>query len=134
MNRRIRFATLIVIALLIVACHPPLPPNLTPEEQQQYTTIYTADQVLIRIQELQNVVIQAESNGGIPTNTARPLVQFTVDAAKTLKTLPEGWKTTVKTLWETVKANPYVKPYLTNVYVSVAVGLVDSAINSWSAK
>jgi hypothetical protein len=127
---------LIPLLLLLVfsGCAPKqFPPNLTPEQQAQYTKVYKADEVLIRVQELQNITIQSEANGDIPTPTARVLVQFTVDAATVLKTTPDGWKASVTTLWNTAKANPYLKPYLTNAYISVAVTLVDAAISSWGS-
>ena len=129
MFRRI---SLILVLLSLVGCAPrTLPPNLTPTQQTQYIAAVTSDQTVTRVNELMNVVITAESNGGISTPAARVIVKFCVDADTVLKEVPSGWQITVAKLWLTVKANPIVKPFLSNVYISVAVSLVDAAIDSW---
>jgi hypothetical protein len=128
-----KMSLIIPVLLVLAACSHQTPPNLTPEQQAQYIKVQTADQTLTRVQELQNITIQAEASGGIPTATARVLVQFTIDAAVVLKAVPTGWQGTVRTLWTAVKTNPYVIPYTTNTYIQVAFALVDSAITSWGA-
>jgi len=78
-----------VLALTCIACPPPS--VQTPAGK----TAYAADQVVLRIGELQTAAIDANAAGELSTETTRHVVQFTVDAAKTLKASPDGWHTTV---------------------------------------
>ena len=86
---------LLPLALCIIAltglCACPPPSVQTPAGK----TAYTADQVVLRIGELQAAAIDANAAGELSTATTRRVVQFTVDAAKILKASPDGWQTTV---------------------------------------
>ena len=126
----------IVLVLLVftLGCAHTVPPGLTPAQQTQYVATVNADQTVVRVNELMNITILAESNGGISTPAARVVVQFCVDADTILKNIPSGWQITVTSLWMTMKANPLVKPFLSNTYIAVAVTLVDAAITSWGGK
>jgi hypothetical protein len=117
---------LLVLTLMLptAGCAPKAAPIVTPQGQ----TAYTADQIVIRVNELQAAAIQAEANGGLPTNTTRVIVQFCVSADKTLAATPSGWGATVAKAWNEAKANPALKPYLTNGYISAAVALVDGVL------
>ena len=122
-----RFLLFLLLPLLLVGlagCAPKNAPIVTPQGQ----TAYTADQIVIRVNELQATAIQAEANGGLPTNTTRVIVQFCVSADKTLAATPSGWGVTVAKAWDEAKANPALKPYLSNGYIAAAVALVDGVL------
>src|SRR5690349_17283442 len=86
---------IVALSLSVPACSH-TPPTVTTAEGQR---AYHADQVVIRVNELQNAAIQAEATGGLPTDTTRTIVQFCVMANKTLATAPLGWPQTLLTAW-----------------------------------
>lgn len=90
----------LLLCLLAPACAPPV--TLTTPQGQ---TAYRADQVVLRVNELQNAAITAERGGAIPTATTRRIVQFCVAADKTLAATPAGWPATVLALWRATKAD-----------------------------
>ncbi len=65
---------------------------------------YTADQVLHVVAALQQSAIDASAKGLIPDQQAVAIVSATVDIEKTLKAVPTGWQTTVRTAWTALKA------------------------------
>ena len=87
---------------------------------------YTADQVVIRLQELQIAAMQAEDAGKLDRNTTRTIVTFTTDAARTLKATPGGWYPTVSKAWEQAKRDvpqaslPQVQVYWSAVDIALA--------------
>lgn len=96
-------------------------PNLTPVGQHAYT----ADQVAMRVAELQNAAIQAEATGGLPTPTTRIIVQFAVTAAPTLRAVPTGWPQTITAAW--VAAQTQIGP-VTNPLVIAAISALNVVI------
>lgn len=113
-------SVMIIIALLAGGCATAAP-NLTPVGQHAYT----ADQVAMRVAELQNAAIQAEATGGLPTATTRIIVQFAVTVAPTLRAVPAGWPQTVLAAWTAAKMQ--VGP-LTNPLVVAAMSALDVVI------
>ncbi len=111
-------AILVVTLLGVGACNRP--PNLTPPAN----AAYTADQVVIRLGELQNAVIAA-TPAHITTADARVIVTWlsgdpaavppTVGVFAILGTVPDGWKATVTASWQTVRpilaANTTLAPW-----------------------
>lgn len=96
-------------------------PNLTPVGQHAYT----ADQVVVRVNELQNAAIAAEAAGQLPTATTRIIVQFAVAANQTLRTVPQGWPQTLAQAWASTKTQVGV---VANPVVATAIGVVDVII------
>jgi hypothetical protein len=95
----IRRSLRLPLILLLAACHAPVT-VVTPQGK----TAYTADQVVVRVRELQNAAIQANAtlvNGqpGLDTATTRIVVQTCVSLAQTLAATPTGWPATIKTAW-----------------------------------
>ncbi len=113
-------SVLIIIALLAGGCATATS-TLTPVGQHAYT----ADQVAMRVAELQNAAIQAEATGGLPTATTRIIVQFAVTAAPTLRAVPNGWPQTILSAWTAAKMQ--VGP-LTNPLVVAAMSALDVVI------
>lgn len=109
-----------IVALCLAAwpattsCGKHIPSTITTPQGKQ---AYTADQILIRVGELQDTVIAANGSGAISTPTARIIVKFTVDAAVLLKTVPSGWQATLSAAWQTAKgeipADQLSKPAIT---------------------
>jgi len=68
-----------------------------------------ADEIVIRVNELQGAVIQACGAGpqcqpgSLPTATARQIVQGMIDLRTVLKSLPDGWQASVRATWAQVK-------------------------------
>ena len=91
-------ALLLVVIGLSVACLPKdLPPDVKPA--------FTANEILIRVDELQKTVIAAfdSTPRGISKERADLIVRFTVDAAKVLREVPVGWQSSVKAAWNALK-------------------------------
>ena len=113
---------ILILALLATpACHPPSTITTGPAQ-----IAFSADQVTIRVNELQNAAIAAEANGSLPTATARTIVQFAVSADKTLATTPAGWQATLQTAWAQVKAQVGT---ISNPTVALAFGAADAIIS-----
>jgi len=87
--------------LLFMAACVHAPSSITTPQGQ---AAYTADQVVQRVNELENAAIQAEASKALPTNITRIIVQFCVSADMTLKTTPAGWQQTVSVAWKQAKA------------------------------
>lgn len=108
---------LILLFSLAPACAPK-PPNLTPAGQ----AAYTADQVAVRVNELLNATIAAESQGLLPTPQARTIIRFVAAAEPTLRAAPAGWAATLQTAWRGTKTQ---LPTITNPAIIAAMAAVD---------
>lgn len=109
------------LSLSFVACvHPP--PNLSPRGQ----VAFNADQVVVRINELQSAAIQANTDGALDNAITQVVVEFSISARNTLGALPDGWQATVKQAWK--EARP--KIVTTNPTVLLAIGAVDALIGA----
>lgn len=116
-----RLLLVLTLALAPACVHPP--PTVT---TQAGKTAFTADQIVQRVNELQNATIAAEASKDLPTPTARVIVTFCVDADKTLQTTPAGWQATVLHAWGLAKgqigpvANPAIAAALSAADVAIA--------------
>jgi len=90
---------------------------------------YTADQVVIRVNELQAAVIQAYPT---PTDISRKIVEFTVSADKVLKASPSGWQAAVTVAWTQTKSALIPPP--TNPAVVAAIAGVDTVLAAYGGK
>jgi len=83
------------------ACRPPASVVTEPGKRAYY-----AAQVLQRVSEVQNLVIQlnAATPPVMSTAQTRVVVQFCVSAAKVLKSADEGWAKVVLAMWREVQA------------------------------
>jgi len=117
MNRKTK-TVLVAVVLALVACAGNQTANLSPAGH----VAYTADQIAVRVNELQNAAIQAEASGALSTDTTRQIVQFALAANNTLATTPEGWPATITSAWISLKQ---VLPPITNPAVAAALSAVD---------
>lgn len=105
-----------------VACHAPVTIT-TPQGK----AAYTADQIVVRVNELQNAAIKAEAGGALPTATTRTIVEFAVAADKTLAATPAGGAATVAVAWQQTKlklagvSNPAILAAMSAVDVVLGV-------------
>jgi hypothetical protein len=89
---------LIVLALLLSfapACTPPSHIVTAPGK-----IAFTAVQVELRVNEVQNAAIAANKSGGLDDAQTKVIVTYTVAADKVLQTTPAGWQAVVKQLWQ----------------------------------
>lgn len=121
MRRRISRTVPLALLLWVWACTPPETIVTEPGK-----IAYRADQIAVRVNELQKAAIQAEANGGLPTATTRIIVEFAVSANRILKETPAGWPKTVAQLWTETKAR--LPPFTDQPMVMVAFDAVDLAI------
>ena len=104
MKRTRSIGILLALALVVAACHK----NLTPETPKAASAM-KADDVLVRVVELQATVIQfcgpepECAPGTLPTATARQIVRGTVDMQKVLRSAPDGWLASVKVTYAQLK-------------------------------
>lgn len=108
-----------LVLSLITCAHPP--PNLSPQGR----IAFVADQLVLRIGELQKAAIAAEAGGGLPTAQARLIVQFSGSAARVLKETPAGWQKTLTTSWAELKAQ---LPLTKDPILAAAMGAVDALL------
>ncbi len=121
--RRYLCITLLAVSVpTLVACHPPVT-IVTPAGK----TAYTQDQIVVRINELENVAIQAAGSASLPLPIAKRIVQFTVGADQTIKASKAGWQAAVATAWKELKE--YLPP-TSNPAVATAIAAVDIVLAS----
>jgi hypothetical protein len=113
--------------VLTPGCHAPVSVT-TPQGK----VAYTADQIAIRIGELQNAAIQANASNGLSTDTTRIIVQFSVDANRVLAATPSGWQATVAQLWTATK-NRLGPGIFTNTAIAAAVSAVDTVLAAFGS-
>ena len=110
--------------LALTACAPP--PTVQTEPGKR---AWQAGQVLQRVEELQETAIQAEASGGLPTAQARVIVRFTVAAAETCRTYPQGWEATLATAFKATKAH-LPASVLQKSEVAFGLGVLEGIIRS----
>lgn len=123
----LRLALCSLLASSVLACANK---NVTPDTPRAAAAI-TADAIVIRVNELQAAVIQAcgpaltcQPNS-LSTALARDIVQTSIDLRTTLKAVPSGWQTTVKTAW--AQAKPRFAGIM-NAAIIAALSAVDALI------
>lgn len=121
--KRYALPFVLILALSGAACSPPVTVQTTAGK-----AAFTADQVVLRVNELQAAAIQANANGALPTATTRLIVEFAVGADKTLKEAPNGWQATVSKAWAETKGK---LPPITNPAISAAVQSFELALASF---
>lgn len=119
-----RLVSALILALALgatVACHH-TPPNITTPAGK---VAFSADQVLVRVGELQKAAIQAEATGGLSTAQARVIVGWTTPAAKVLKETPNGAQASLSASWTVAKqkAGPITNPAILALMSAVDVAL-----------
>lgn len=124
MTRRL-LVLLLLTTPAALGCHAPVT-VVTPAGQ----TAYTADQIVVRVNELQNAALAANGSGGLSIATTRLVVQFAVDADKILAAMPAGWQTTVVALWGQAKGQIPAKD-LTNPALAAAISAVDVVLAAY---
>ena len=88
-------------------------------------TAFAADQVVLRINELENAAIAANAQGALDIRTTRTIVQYAIRADTILKTVPQGWQTSLRVAWQQTKAS---LPATLTPTVQAAVAAVDAVI------
>ena len=95
-----------------LACHPPATIVTTPGK-----IAFTADQVSVRVTELEKAAIAANANGGLDAAQTKIIESYGVSAQKVLKATPAGWQAAVVKLWQ--EAAPKITT--TNPTVQLAI-------------
>lgn len=116
-RKALRLGLLAVLLLVTPGCHAPVTIT-TPQGQ----AAFKADQVVVRVNELQSAAIKAEAGGGLSTSLTRVIVTFAVGADKTLAAAPDGWQSAVRAAWLDAKKQLLT---VTNPAVLAAMGAVD---------
>lgn len=124
--RFIRYALLATFLVGAPACSH----KVTPATPRAAAAL-TADAIVIRVNELQATVIQlcgvgaTCAPGTISTQLHDQIVQTCINVRTVLKSVPNGWQSTVKTAWAAGKARFGV---VTNPAITAAIGAVDILI------
>ncbi len=105
--------------LALPACQRPVT-IVTPQGQ----IAYTADQIVLRVSELQNLAVHLNTSGVLDIGTTRTIMQWSINAATVLKTLPNGWRVTLQQSW--IVAKMEIKT--TNPAVQSAMAAVDAVL------
>lgn len=117
------YLTLTVVALVVTIVTACAPQTIVTGPGR---VAFSADTVVIRINELQNAVIQANATKAIDDATTKVIVTWAVAADQTLKATPTGWQATVKAGWLAVKP----KIPTSNPAIAITVGAVDALIGA----
>ena len=99
---------LLLLCTISAACPANPPPELKP--------LYTAESVLIRVQELQNFVGGLVKQKQIDLNKAELIVTFTRESAVVLKDAKVGWAEVIKSSWKTLKSKVVPDPNYKTVW------------------
>lgn len=84
--------SVVLLFAFVVSCAPKtLPPESVPA--------YRANEILIRVQELQKTTIELYDSKGITKERADIIVGFCVTTAEVLRDSRIGWQETVKASW-----------------------------------
>lgn len=86
--------------LLALACAKQ-PPTLSPAG----AVAFQADSVLVRVGELQDATIEANTKGLIGRPVAEKIVMFTVESAKVLKATTGDWRKTIRDAWTALQSS-----------------------------
>lgn len=123
-------ALAVLVALLTIACGPP-----KSLQTQQGRDSYSADQVVQRLGEFQNAVIDGRQAGKVTLADARAIVSWIsgdrnaspslLGAVDILKTVPQGWRATVQTSWQAIRSRVLAIPDLAT-WVPIIDGLLDN--------
>lgn len=114
--------TLVPLLLSTGACAPP-----TTIQTPQGKVAYRVDQVVTRLNELQNVAISANQQGQLSTDATRYIVQFVVTMDTTLAQAPTGWQSTLKTGWASLTQE---LPPIQNPAVVAALNAVQAIVQA----
>lgn len=115
-----RFLLVLMLSGLSACAHPTFQ---SPVGQKAYT----ADQIVVRVNELENAAIAANTSKALSDDATRPIVEFCVAADKTLAATPNGWQATLETAWTAAKAKIGT---VSNPAVMAAIGAVDVILGS----
>ncbi len=85
---------------------------------------FTADQIVLRVNELQRAAIDANTRGILDIGTTRTIVQWSINADTVLKTVPAGWKETVIGSWRVAK----MEIHTTNSLIQSAMAAIDAVL------
>ncbi len=114
---------LLILALLVTpACHPPAT-IVTPQGQ----TAFSADQISVRVTELEKSAIAANSQKLLSDADTAIILQASVTIQKTLAATPDGWRAAVKAAWADAR---FKLPATANPSIAAAIGAVDVAIGA----
>lgn len=107
--RTLRLFTIVLTlssTAVLPACRPP-----ATIETEAGKKAHVANEVLIRVERLQNAAIAANKNGSLPTDQARAVVFVTVNLAEIAKATTEGWEATARQAWVQAKKDvPVLQP------------------------
>jgi hypothetical protein len=74
-------------------------------QTQAGVNAFTANEILKRVERLQNAAIAAQKNGSLPLDQARGVVFVTVNLAQIADAATQGWQAALKQAWVQGKAD-----------------------------
>jgi hypothetical protein len=108
-----KFSILLFVVLVVTACTPPSGVVTEPGREA-----FSADQVLERVERLQNAAIAAHKAGQLPTDTARAIVFATVQIAEFADAAQKDWRAMVRQAWVQARTEiPVLKEERFKLYV-----------------
>ena len=100
--KRLRIFLVLVLLMgsvpVLPACNPPVT-VVTPAGQ----AAYTANEVLRRVERLQDAALAAHKNGTLPLDTTRAVVFATVNIAEIADAATQGWQALARQAWTQAK-------------------------------
>lgn len=92
-------AVLATAVPVLPACHAPVT-VVTPEGK----AAFTANEILTRVERLQDAAVAAQKNGSLATERARTIVFAAVQIAEIADAATKGWEATARQAWAQAKA------------------------------
>ena len=108
--------SVILLAIVLTGCGA----NVSPVVNAQTESL----QVLQRLSEFQDVVVDGYSTGAITPAHALLYSKWVVSATQVAKTLPTGWQSTLKTSWQQLEV--LVPPSTMEPKVQTIAKLIDA--------
>lgn len=111
-----KFIWTLPLLAMLAGCAPP-PTVITPQGK----TAFTADQAVIRVNELMNAAIAANASGALPVTTAHAIVQWSVSADQILASTPAGYVQTLSASWTALQPEIAAIPPTSPVGIELAM-------------
>lgn len=133
MKQLSRLLIVALVAISATACSKDgkLVPVLAPPASvvtQPGKVAYTADQIVLRINELENTAIAGNRDGSVADDIAKPIVQLCVSLDKVAATTPDGLKPALLTGWAELQKD--LKGKTLPPTIALAFGAVDGIVTS----
>lgn len=92
----------------------------------QGAAAFTANEILTRVERLQDAAMAAQKNGSLPLDTARAIVFATVSLAEVADAATQGWQAAARQIW--VQAKTDIPALRSGGQLALVAATIDEAL------